>query len=457
MGKFYLRIALLLFFGWSVKANAQFVGVGEPAPNSKMDVVHTGTTGNSLELTHSGAANASSAAWIKNGGTGAGINVDHTNAAATAPGVIIDNYTAQPGLYIISNAANISTVDDISAGGGIGNYIFFDGATGTGAYVDSIGGDGFGFLGTVRTASPTVGNLVYGSVFAGNQFGLGHGIILNHYGTAGRNAEFNVNNPVNADPGIFSVHLGQGPAITAQNQNNAITGTIAVADIAYTGTDVADHIGVEGSSLPAAGWGVGVHGMGNYYGVFSTGDFGASGTKTFLIDHPQDPANKFLRHFSVESNEVLNMYRGIVTLDGNGQATVNLPAYFEDVNKDFSYQLTAIGTPQQPYVLSEISGNQFVVAGTPNTKVSWLVIAQRNDIYVQENPDRITDEPIKQGEREGKYVNPEAYGQPKEAGLFYHPTYNTEPRGVSQPTQGRDGSIKKARERIEKLDKDEKK
>ncbi|MEZ5068955.1 MAG: hypothetical protein R2847_10915 [Bacteroidia bacterium] len=30
----------------------------------------------------------------------------------------------------------------------------------------------------------------------------------------------------------------------------------------------------------------------------------ASGTKPFMIDHPLDPANKFLKRFSMESNEV---------------------------------------------------------------------------------------------------------------------------------------------------------
>ena len=58
---------------------------------------------------------------------------------------------------------------------------------------------------------------------------------------------------------------------------------------------------------------------------------------------------------------------------------VELPTYFELINTNFSYQLTAIGTPQQPYVLTEISGNTFEIAGEPNTKVSWTVYADRND------------------------------------------------------------------------------
>jgi hypothetical protein len=51
-------------------STAQNVGIAEPAPNSKLDVVQTENTGNTLELTHGITTNGSSAAWIKNSGTG---------------------------------------------------------------------------------------------------------------------------------------------------------------------------------------------------------------------------------------------------------------------------------------------------------------------------------------------------------------------------------------------------
>ena len=43
---------------------AQNVGIAEPAPNSKLDVVQTETTGNTLEVTHGITTNGSSSAWI---------------------------------------------------------------------------------------------------------------------------------------------------------------------------------------------------------------------------------------------------------------------------------------------------------------------------------------------------------------------------------------------------------
>ena len=105
-------------------------------------------------------------------------------------------------------------------------------------------------------------------------------------------------------------------------------------------------------------------------------------------------------------------------LDANGKAEIELANYFEDININFSYQLTAIGTPQQPYVFTEIKNNKFTVAGQPNTKVSWLVIAERNDEYLKQNPEKRKVEVAKKGKEKGKYLMPELYNQPNSKGIF---------------------------------------
>jgi hypothetical protein len=298
------------------------------------------------------------------------------------------------------------------------------------------GGDVFAFDGVVRTATPS-GAFVNGGVLAGTQAGVGHGVLINHSGVSGRNAEFNITNAANTDAAIFAVTDGQGSAVLAQNHNNVIAGTMYVGDFAYTGADVTDHAGVSGYSQPAAGWGIGVLGQGGWYGHFSLGNTGATGVKAFTIDHPEDPGNKVLRHFSVESNEVLNLYRGIVTLDGSGQAIVELPTYFDLINTNVSYQLTAIGTPQLPYVLTEIQGNTFEVAGEPNTKVSWTIYADRNDEYLQQHPEAAAVEVQKTGERQGKYLNPELYGMPDSSAIFP----KTEQQADSQINTGANQSL----------------
>ena len=154
--------------------------------------------------------------------------------------------------------------------------------------------------------------------------------------------------------------------------------------------------------------------------VFISGTLSASGTKNFEIDHPLDPANKILRHAAMESNEVLDQYSGNITTDGSGYATVQLPAYFESITKDFRYQLTVIGTFAQAIVKQKVSGNQFVIqTNQPNVEVSWQVTGVRNDKQMQAHP--FVSEEAKTARQAGKYFQPELYGQPASAGIVYMP------------------------------------
>jgi hypothetical protein len=51
------------------------------------------------------------------------------------------------------------------------------------------------------------------------------------------------------------------------------------------------------------------------------------------IDHPLDPAHKYLQHSFVESPDMLDVYNGNVVTNGKGFATVRLPRYFQVLNK----------------------------------------------------------------------------------------------------------------------------
>ena len=76
----------------------------------------------------------------------------------------------------------------------------------------------------------------------------------------------------------------------------------------------------------------------------------------FKIDHPLDPANKYLYHSFVESPDMKNVNDGVVALDDKGEAEIQLPDWFSALNKDFRYQLTAIGAPgPNLYIAEEIS------------------------------------------------------------------------------------------------------
>jgi len=134
------------------------------------------------------------------------------------------------------------------------------------------------------------------------------------------------------------------------------------------------------------------------------------GSGSFKIDHPLDPQSKYLYHSFVESPDMKNIYDGNVGLDASGAATIVLPTYFEALNRDFRYQLTAIGAPgPNLYVSRTIEGNSFSIAGgEPGIDVSWQVTGTRKDPYAELN--RIQVEVDKPADEIGTYLHPDAYG-----------------------------------------------
>ncbi len=157
-----------------------------------------------------------------------------------------------------------------------------------------------------------------------------------------------------------------------------------------------------------------------YAGYFQ-GNVAVAGTLTkssgtFKIDHPQDPENKYLYHSFVESPDMKNIYDGTTQTDASGEAVVQLPTYFESLNKDFRYQLTPIGQFAQAIVAQEISNNQFKIkTDKPNVKVSWQVTGIRQDAFA--NANRVVVEVDKTTEEKGKYLHPEVYGKDKTQGM----------------------------------------
>jgi len=152
-------------------------------------------------------------------------------------------------------------------------------------------------------------------------------------------------------------------------------------------------------------------GNGYYAGNLNVSGKLTKGSGSFKIDHPLDPANKYLSHSFVESPDMMNVYNGNVTTDRHGLATVVLPDYFEALNGDFRYQLTVIGKFAQAIVAKEITGNRFVIrTSKPDVKVSWQVTGIRHDSYA--NAYRIPTEEYKPAAEQGYYLHPEVFGQP---------------------------------------------
>ncbi|MEM6261402.1 MAG: hypothetical protein AAGI38_02760 [Bacteroidota bacterium] len=142
------------------------------------------------------------------------------------------------------------------------------------------------------------------------------------------------------------------------------------------------------------------------------GNLDATGTKNFIIDHPDDPYNKILRHFCIESNEGMVMYRGKITLDANGEANVSLPDYFPGLTDETN--ATVILTPigRQPFLTSyELNtDNTFSVYGDPNREVSYQVSAERDDKSYQYYKRPVEQDKDPSFTPKGYLLSPEAYG-----------------------------------------------
>ncbi|MEQ1934802.1 MAG: hypothetical protein ABL962_13155, partial [Fimbriimonadaceae bacterium] len=119
-----------------------------------------------------------------------------------------------------------------------------------------------------------------------------------------------------------------------------------------------DGRGVLGFGSATSGLNYGVRGQSNSasgFGVYSVGASGASGTKSFRIDHPDDPENKYLLHYSSESPMPQNFYVGNVVTDSRGYGWVDLPSYFEEINTNFKYQLTVVdGKNSDDFVAAKV-------------------------------------------------------------------------------------------------------
>jgi len=98
-------------------------------------------------------------------------------------------------------------------------------------------------------------------------------------------------------------------------------------------------------------------------------------------------------------------------LDAFGAAEIELPEYFEAINADFSYQLTAVGAAMPNlHVAREVAGNRFLVAGGVSGKsVSWQVTAVRHDPWTRDRG--FETEAEKPAHQKGYYLYPTGYGQ----------------------------------------------
>lgn len=337
------------------------LGIGTKTPVSRLDVR------SGLPIVVQGTStSASSAATAVNGVAGNGIGVTGTsNLGAGVSGVSTDLYGVQgKGGYagVRSDGVSYGGIFVASSSGSIGLYSL---------------GDGYGVYGSGNTYG------VYGS---GSTYGL--------YGGGGT--------------GVYGSGSTEGITGTTSNVNgNAVHGTGGMyGDNARTAgvRGDSDYVGVwaqapafalYAESAATSGQNYAVFAKSNAdscYAVFAQGNAHVNGTLSkaagsFKIDHPLDPDHKWLSHSFVESPDMMNVYNGNVVLDADGAATIDLPDYFSELNKDFRYQLTPIGAHAPVYIASRVKNNRFGIAGgTAGLEVSWQVTGIRQDAYAKAHP-----------------------------------------------------------------------
>ncbi|MBL4591956.1 MAG: hypothetical protein JKY96_08355, partial [Phycisphaerales bacterium] len=254
--------------------------------------------------------------------------------------------------------------------------------SGTGVYAQTSNSRGLFATHLGAGTNVTLANDQYG-VEAFNTSGGGGIAILGsggEVGVEGRAQEEGTGNRVGVrglagsddSTGLFLAGV-QGSATTA-NTALFLRRGYGVYGSAQASTGTATAYGIYGTAS-----GVGTQWAGYFNGhVHITGTLSKS-SGSFKIDHPLEPETKYLSHSFIESPDMMNIYNGVAVLDGQGNAVITLPDYFEALNGTFRYQLTAIGASMPNlYISSEVSANEFAIAGgVAGAKVSWQVTGIR--------------------------------------------------------------------------------
>lgn len=283
--------------------------------------------------------------------------------------------TTTGGVFAQSNGNGVRAVSGATSGAFAAGSFNAASPAGYGVFGINTGDNGLSYGGYFKTSSP-------------NGVGV-HGDTIN-----------------NSDPlGEFAAKFGVLGTARIADQFVDFSAGVKGEAVNNSGTTA---YGVLGSNTPTA--------FG--YALFGNGDTAATGTKSFEIDDPRDPENKWLRHYCSEGAEPLLIYSGTAVLDNSGAGTVSLPSYWSTINKDPRYQLTPVGASMPNlYVSGEVVNNQFRIAGgKPGMKVAWTVMGTRNDPWVQRSG--IKTEITKPASARGKYYDPSLYGQPTSKSLI---------------------------------------
>jgi hypothetical protein len=272
--------------------------------------------------------------------------------------------------------------------------------------------------GSFSTSNITVSSLVSASSLAASNANTGNVAVISGFASARGNAGLTTAVFARSDSdsgrGVWAQTFGvNSSAVYAETAGSAATAVFGHATSSGgIGVSALNNNGGDAIYAEALNGG---------FAAFFNGDVDVDGrlskaAGSFKIDHPLDPANKYLYHSFVESPDMMNVYNGNIVTDSQGRAVVEMPEWFEALNRDFRYQLTTIGQLALATVESEVANHQFTIqTDKPNVKVSWQVTGIRQDVYA--NAHRIPVEEAKPDKERGFYLHPELFGAPSEKSI----------------------------------------
>ncbi|HET9314843.1 MAG TPA: hypothetical protein VFQ51_04600 [Vicinamibacteria bacterium] len=413
--------------------SVNFGGTGAAATAARSDHNHTGTYSptnhNHIGQSWTGATSPG----LEIVGTGAtGLRAESSSAT-----------TGSRGLYGVASSTGV-----LPTYGVVGEINSRTGAGLRGEAISSLGIT----AGVLGLSASTLGRGVWGQVTATT--GPAHGVVGQTDSSAGRGVwgqntatsglAFGVYGETASTTGCGVCATGSatdGPNYGVYGETNSRNGhgVFGIATTTLTGdpigvegrTNSVTGIGVKGLATATAGFGIWgesatTTGFAGYFaGRVHVAGMLSKAAGTFKIDHPLDPENKYLYHSFVESPDMKNVYDGVATTDDLGYATVELPDWFEALNRDFRYQLTVVDTEDgdvfvQAKVVKTVADHRFTLrTSAPRVVVSWQVTGIRDDAFARAH--RVKVEEDKPDVERGTYLHPVEWGQPAARGVDARP------------------------------------
>jgi hypothetical protein len=348
-------------------------------------------------------------------GSDPGVKGETTSTSNEAVGVLglvssTSPATISSGVRGINNGTGPNGIGVYGSQDGNGRGVF--GTTPSGIGVQGNSPSGIGVVGSSTSKIGVWGSTPLGTGVLGGS-SSGTGVLGEHIADTGTapGVEGRTASTTPRAVGVLGVVTSTSPGGASAGVQGINNGT-GTAGVGVYGVHYGSGLGVYGQA-EAAGY------AGYFAGrVHVTGTL-SKGGGSFKIDHPLDPANKYLYHSFVESPDMKNVYDGVIQLNAGGEAWIELPQWFDALNRDFRYQLTAIGAPgPNLYIAEKIAGNRFKIAGgSPGMEVSWQITGIRKDPFAENY--RIPVEEEKPVAERGYYLHPEVYGQPKEKSTMH--------------------------------------